>query len=60
MNLGIGGQWPVVWMEILVYNGNDPETIAAVEAFNGFYSLTFTLGAISFLCVTLLSLMARS
>jgi len=60
MNLGIGGVWPIVEMILLVYSGTDPEMIAICDAFNIFFSLTFTVGAMSFLCVMLLSLMARS
>lgn len=60
MPLGIGDIWPIVEMNIMVYSGTDPEMIAICEAFNAFFSLGFTLGAMSFLCVTLISLMARS
>lgn len=60
MTLGIGDTWPIVEMTIMVYSGSDPEMIAICEAFNAFFSLGFTLGAMSFLCVTLISLMARS
>lgn len=60
MVLGIGDSWPIIEMTIMVYTGSDPEMAAMCEAFNAFFSLGFTLGAISFLCVTLISLMARS
>lgn len=60
MILGIGDSWPVIEMTIMVYTGTDPEIQAMCDAFNAFFSLSFTLGAVSFLCVTLLSLMARS
>lgn len=60
MVLGIGDTWPIIEMNIMVYTGNDPEMIALTQTFNSFYSLGFTLGAMSFLCVTLISLMARS
>lgn len=60
MVLGIGDSWPIVEMTIMVYQGSDPEMMAICEAFNAFFSLGFTMGAFSFLCVTLISLMARS
>lgn len=58
--LGIGDEWPIVSMTILQYSGDNLDTIAMCETFNAWYSLGFTLGAISFLCVVLISLMARS
>lgn len=60
MNLGIGDVWPIIEMNIMVYSGTDPQMIAICEAFNAFFSLSFTLGALSALCTMLLSLMARS
>lgn len=60
MSLGIGDVWPIIEMNIMVYSGTDPQVAAMCEAFNAFFSLSFTMGAISFLCITLLSLMARS
>lgn len=60
MTLGIGDTWPIVEMTIMVYQGTDPEMATICETFNAFYSLGFTMGAMSFLCVTLISLMARS
>lgn len=60
MNLGIGDIWPIVEMNLLVYSGADPEMQAFCQTFNAFYSLSFTVSAMSFLCVMLLSLMARS
>lgn len=60
MSLGIGDVWPIVEMTLLVYEGADPEMIAICDAFNIFFSLSFTIGAMNFLCITLISLMARS
>lgn len=60
MSLGIGDVWPIVEMNIMVYTGADPEVAAICEAFNAFFSLTFTFGALAVLCIMLISLMARS
>lgn len=60
ITLGIGDSWPIIEMVILQYQGTDPEMIAICDAFNAWFSLSFTFGAMAFLCVTLISLMARS
>jgi hypothetical protein len=58
--LGIGDAWPLIEMVVLVYSGSDPETIAAVDAFNHFFALTFQFGIIAFLFTMVCSVIARS
>lgn len=60
MNLGIGDNWPLIQMTVMQYTGTDPETIAVCDAFNAWFSVSFTFGTVSFLCVLLIALMARS
>lgn len=58
---GLGlGSIDLIWMEVLVYSGTDPETIAAVESFNAFFSLTFEFGMLAFMATVITSLLARS
>ena len=57
--LGIG-EIDLIWMEPLLYSGTDPETIAAVESFNAFFSLTFEFGILAFMATLITTLLARS
>lgn len=60
MELGIGGGWPLIFMEVLAYSGSDPETIAAVSSFNNFFSITFEFGVMAFMTTMIVSIIARS
>lgn len=60
MELGIGGSWPLIWMEVLQTTSTDPTTVAAVEAFNGYFSLTIEFGMIAYLFTLVVSILSRS
>jgi hypothetical protein len=58
---GLGlGEIDLIWMQVLIYNGTDPETISAVESFNAYFSLTFEFGILAFMATLISSLLARS
>lgn len=58
--LGIGDVWPLIWMDIMVYSGTDPDTIAAVTNFNAFFSIVFQMGVIAFIFTLICTTLARS
>lgn len=57
---GIGDEWPLIQMVVLIYSGSDPDTIAAVSSFNNYFSLTFQFGVLAFLFTLVVTLIARS
>jgi len=60
MTIGLGQQLDILWFEVLVYTGSDPTTIAAVDSFNAYFSLTFMFGILAFICTMIFTLLARS
>lgn len=58
--LSLGDVWSLWFMEPLVYSGSDPNTIAAVDAFNGYFSITFEFGVMAFMYIMIVTLLARS
>lgn len=60
MQLVFGGDWPLIWMSVLAYSGSDPATIAAVEAFNGYFSLTMEFGIMAYMFTIVAALISRS
>jgi len=57
---GIGDDWPLISMYVMAYSGSDPETIAAVESFNNYFSLTFEFGVIAFIWTQIIVIISRS
>ena len=60
MNFGIGGEFDLIWMEVLTTTSTDPTTIAAVDSFNAYFSLTIQFGMLAFICTMIFTLLARS
>lgn len=60
MTLGIGDNWPLIYMAIMQYSGSDPVTQASVESFNWYFSVTFEFGVIAWLFTVVVTLLARS
>ena len=61
MLFGLGnGTMDLIWMQVLVTTSTDPDTIAAVDAFNAYFSLTFQFGMLAFLATLIFTLLARS
>lgn len=61
MIFGLGsGNFEVIWMEVLKTTSTDPTTIAAVDAFNAYFSITFQFGVLAFICTLIFTLLARS
>lgn len=58
--LSLGDVWSLWSMEPLVYSGTDPNTIAAVASFNGYFSITFEFGVMAFMYIMIVTLLARS
>jgi hypothetical protein len=58
--LSLGGEWLLWNMEPLLYSGTDPDTIAAVDAFNAYFSITFEFGVMAFMYIMIVTIMSRS
>jgi hypothetical protein len=60
MEFGLVGPIDLWYMEVLTTTSTDPDTIAAVDMFNAFFSLTFEFGILSFVCTMIFLALARS
>lgn len=60
MDMSLGGLWELWEMHPLIYQGTDPDMIAAVESFNAFFSITFEFGVMAFCYIMIITLIARS
>lgn len=58
--LSLGDVWSLWYMEPLLYSGTDPDTIAAVDAFNAYFSITFEFGVMAFMYLMIITILARS
>lgn len=57
---GIGDTWPIWDLVVLTTTSTDPDTIAAVDAFNWYFSVTFEMGLVAFLFTLVCLVLARS
>jgi hypothetical protein len=58
--LSLGSVWELWSMEPLLYSGSDATTQAAVDAFNGYFSITFEFGVMAFMYIMIVTILARS
>jgi hypothetical protein len=54
------GEMPIIQMDMLIYSGTDIETIAAIECFNMFFSITFQFGVLAMMCTIIVAMLSRS
>lgn len=60
MTFGLGGEFEIILMEILKTTSTDPNELAAIEAFNYCFSITFELGVLAILVTMIALTLSRS